>query len=159
MPSLTIRLAPDLLDALETTAAAQGTTRTALVTAALTQYLNLPPEPLEARLEAIESRIAALEDSRTTPAPPQHPPRKAPAPTRQDTMRDNGTTPAGLSQLEALIAAGAIAPGTPRGSANGMIRRRYQQSPEDFLEALGWTLQGNGNRRRWYSPEATTPTG
>ena len=159
MPSLTIRLAPDLLDALETTAAAQGTTRTALVTAALTQYLQLPPEPLEARLEAIESRLEALESSRKTTAPPQHPPRKAPAPTRQDTMGDDSNTPAGLSQLEALIAAGAIPPGTPRGSANGMIRRRYQQSPEDFLEALGWTLQGNGNRRRWYPPEATTPTG
>jgi predicted transcriptional regulator len=145
MPSLTIRLAPDLLDALETTAAAQGTTRTALVTAALAQYLQLPPEPMEARLEAIESRIAALESSRATPAP-----------TRQDTMGGDGNTPAGLSQLEALIKAGAIPPGTPRGSANGMIRRRYQQSPEDFLEALGWTLHGSGNRRRWYPPEDVT---
>jgi hypothetical protein len=159
MPSLTIRLAPDLLDALEATATAQGTTRTALVTAALTQYLQLPPEPLEARLEAIESRLEALESSRKTPAPPQHPPRKAPAPTRQNTMGGDGTTPAGLSQLDALIKAGAIPPGTPRGSANGMIKRRYQQSPEDFLEALGWTLQGSGNRRRWYPPEATTPAG
>jgi hypothetical protein len=159
MPSLTIRLAPDLLDALETTAAAQGTTRTALVTAALTQYLQLPPEPLEARLEAIESRLEALESSRTTPAPLPHPSRRTIAPTRQDTMGGDSNTPAGLSQLEALIAAGAIPPGTPRGSANGMIRRRYQQSPEDFLEALGWTLHGSGNRRRWYPPEDITPAG
>jgi predicted transcriptional regulator len=159
MPSLTIRLADALLDALETAATAQGTTRTALVTAALTQYLNLPPDPLESRLAAIESRLAALESSRKTPALPQHPPRKAPAPTRQDTPMDDGNTPAGLSQLEALIKAGAIPPGTPRGSANGMIRRRYQQSPEEFLEALGWTLHGNGNRRRWRPPEDTTPTG
>jgi predicted transcriptional regulator len=156
MPSLTIRLAPDLLTALEATATAQGTTRTALVTAALTQYLRLPPEPMESRLAAIESRLEALESSRKTTAPPQHPPRKAPAPTRQDTMGGDGKTPAGLSQLEALIKAGAIPPGTPRGSANGMIRRRYQQSPEDFLGALGWILQGNGNRRRWHPPEDVT---
>jgi predicted transcriptional regulator len=159
MPSLTIRLAPDLLTALEATATAQGTTRTALVTAALTQYLRLPPEPMESRLAAIESRLAALESSRKAPAPPPHPSRRTIAPVPQDAPRDDGKTPAGLSQLEALIAAGAIPPGTPRGSANGMIRRRFQQSPEEFLEAQGWTLQGNGNRRRWYPPEDTTPTG
>jgi predicted transcriptional regulator len=159
MPSLTIRLAPDLLTALEATATAQGTTRTALVTAALAQYLQLPPEPLEARLEAIESRLEALESSRKTTAPPQHQSRRTIAPVTQDTMGGDSNTPAGLSQLEALIESGAIPPGTPRGSANGMIRRRFQQSPEDFLEALGWTLHGNGNRRRWRPPEDTTPTG
>ena len=148
MPSLTIRLTPALLTALETTAAAQGTTRTALVTAALSQYLQLPPEPLEARLDAIESRLEALESSRKTTAP-----------TRQDSPRDDGTTGAGRTLVTALIEAGAIAEGTARGSVDGIIKRLHGVSPGEFLESLGWTSIGSRTKRQWYPPEATTPAG
>lgn len=143
-PQLSINCPAPLLERLKAAAADQGTTLTAMVMAwleaGLDGRLEVPrsaPRPdLEARLEALEVAVAALQ----APAqkPPTPPARPAPSPPAAD-------GPVTTADLAALL-------GVKRGAINERIRRMGGACLGMTID--GWRCVGqrsgaNGGPPRW----------
>ena len=62
-PLISLRLSPDLIEAVERFAQENELDRTAVIRAAICQYIGVPQDPLEERIERIEDRLDALEAS------------------------------------------------------------------------------------------------
>lgn len=60
-PLISFRVEPELLDALDRFARENGLDRTAVIRNAISQYINLPIDPIDERLAGLEGRVAELE--------------------------------------------------------------------------------------------------
>lgn len=60
-PLISFRLEPELLDALDRFASANGLDRTAVIRNAISQYINVPIDPVDDRLTALEGRVMEME--------------------------------------------------------------------------------------------------
>lgn len=60
-PLISFRLDPELLDALDRFAQDNGLDRTTVIRNAISQYINVPIDPIDDRLTALEGRVAELE--------------------------------------------------------------------------------------------------
>lgn len=151
-PQLSINCPAPLLERLKAAAADQGTTLTAMVMAwleaGLDGRLEVPrsaPRPdLEARLEALEVAVAALQAPARQPSPPARP---APSPPAVD-------GPITTADLAALL-------GVKRGAINERIRRMGGACLGMTID--GWRCVGqrrgiNGGPPRWcWEPDNTAP--
>lgn len=60
-PLISLRLDPDLLAAIDRFAAENGLDRTTVIRSAVSQYINVPIDPIEERLSELERRIERVE--------------------------------------------------------------------------------------------------
>ena len=98
-PLISLRLSPDLIEAVSRFARENDLDRTTVIRAAICQYIGIPLDPLEERIERIEARLDALEASpplMTAPVRGDYSVEKrVESPSRNDTP-----VPKGISQNE-----------------------------------------------------------
>ena len=98
---------------------------------------------VEQRLTSIEQRLTALESSKAPPPASPYPVSPVQPVARTAPPVGGYSTDTGLSQADALTAAGF--PATP-ANAGRWCRANGWESPAGWLKAQGWMVQG----RKWY---------